>query len=373
LNCSDFDLTVVLLENFMTFNLLALDGGGIRGYMTAKIMRQLEIDSGVDFTAKSAVNGYSGTSTGGLLAIGLANGHSPEDLKNLYRDKAGEIFERNTKRKIAGFVRAAASNIPKMSKLMRGMGVFKSEYVADGLKRIAEGLVGNATFGNFDPDRVLAVNTAAMKIPNAEYDEGWTSTTMCNHALERSRLGDSRKIRQLDGALSTAAAPSYFPPHHVVVEGESKGFFADGGLFANNPVMNGMTVAMAANLAQMSDFRVISIGTGIDTRGIPETVFDKPLGFGILEWLGAKKGVPVGALLNITMTTSADNMTWISGNLLGDNIVRLNPVLSKRVALDGISDADFAVMDEAVADLIASPAWAPAVRMAKTWAGAGGS
>ncbi len=72
----------------MTFRLLALDGGGIRGYMTARIMHKLEQDAGIDLTSKSVVDGYSGTSTGGLLSIGLATEHKPEMLAKLYRDKA---------------------------------------------------------------------------------------------------------------------------------------------------------------------------------------------------------------------------------------------------------------------------------------------
>ena len=60
-------------------------------------------------------------------------------------------------------------------------------------------------------------------------------------------------------------------------------------------------------------------------------------------------------------------MTWVSGNILDEHIVRLNPVLPKSVALDAHAPQDFATMDQAVANLIASEAWAPAVEMAKSW------
>ncbi len=256
--------------------------------------------------------------------------------------------------------------MPGLRDLIAGVGIFSSQYVADGLRRVGEVLVKDAKFGDFDQKRVLAVNTAAMKIPGAE--EGWTSTTMCNHALPRSRIGDSREISMLDGALSTSAAPSYFPPHEVSVGGKSLGFFADGGLFANNPVLNGITVAVAKGLAKPDDIRVISIGTGVDTTGIPQAAFKHPLDFGILEWMGLSKEVPAGALLNITMTASADNMTWIAGNMLGERIVRLNPILPRPVALDGTTSKDFRTMDQAVENLVNSDDWAPAVEMARSWA-----
>ncbi len=357
----------------MTFNLLALDGGGIRGYMTARIMHQLEQDAGVSFVDAGTVNGYCGTSTGGLLAIALANAHTPEFLANLYRTKADEIFLSNDSKEFVWLINFLSWFYPGFKRLIEGVGVFDSQYRADGLRKIADELVGGKTFGDFDQTRVLAVNTAAMKIPNIDHhvpdaEEGWTSTTMCNHKLPRSRIGDSRDIAQIDGALSTSAAPSYFPPHHVQAGGRSLGFFADGGLFANNPVMNGITVAKSAGLATDENIRVISIGTGVDSTGIPESVFRNPRNFGVLDWLGAEKGVPPAALLNMTMTTSADNMTWVSGNILGDKMMRLNPVLPARVEMDGHSNRDFATMDKAVDDLIASPDWAPAVDFAKTWA-----
>jgi hypothetical protein len=106
----------------------------------------------------------------------------------------------------------------------------------------------------------------------------------------------------------------------------------------------------------------------VDEKGIPPSAFRRPRKFGILEWLGLSRQVPLGALLNITMTTSADNMTWIAGNLLDDKVVRLNPMLPKPVPLDGISAQDFAAMDQAVEDLVQSPRWADAVAMAKRWA-----
>lgn len=353
----------------MAFKLLALDGGGIRGYMTAQILAQLEQDAGVSFVDANTVDGYCGTSTGGLLAIGLANKHTPDALATLYRTKADTIFDPSDSKDFVWIVRFLSQFLPGFKRLISGIGILSSQYKADGLRTIAQDLVGSATFGDFDASRVLAVNTAAMKIPDSE--EGWTSTTMCNHALPRSRIGDARKIAQIDGALCTSAAPSYFPPHEVSVGGNSLGFFADGGVFANNPVLNGMTVAKAAKLASNdTDFSVISIGTGVQTAGIPKSAFRKPLDFGLLDWFGLESGVPVGALLEITMTTSADNMTWVSGNILGDRLLRLNPELKSPVALDDHSPAAYATMDAAVAALVASPEWAEAVEFAKGWASA---
>ena len=159
----------------MTFNLLALDGGGIRGYMTAKIMHQLEQDAGVSFTAANTVHGYCGTSTGGLLAIALANEHTPGYLTSLYKDRAKEIFLSNDSHEFVWLIRVLSMFYSGFRRLIQGVGVFDSQYRADGLLKIAKELVGDKAFGDFDQKRVLAVNTAAIfSNPSARY---WLSNT----------------------------------------------------------------------------------------------------------------------------------------------------------------------------------------------------
>ena len=74
--------------------ILACDGGGIRGYLTALIVERLNKE--VPFIDR--VNLFAGTSTGSILAIGLAHGLSPESLVKLYRDEGEKIFDRTRPR-----------------------------------------------------------------------------------------------------------------------------------------------------------------------------------------------------------------------------------------------------------------------------------
>ena len=73
------------------YRILALDGGGIRGLLTAILLERLEkavpgwLDR-VDFLA--------GTSTGGILALGLAHGVSPSRLRELYEREGPRDFRR---------------------------------------------------------------------------------------------------------------------------------------------------------------------------------------------------------------------------------------------------------------------------------------
>ena len=80
--------------------LLALDGGGIRGVMTlevlAEIERQLrEIRGGGDeFRLCDFFDYVGGTSTGAIIAAGLARGMSVGDLLTFYRTVGPSMFDK---------------------------------------------------------------------------------------------------------------------------------------------------------------------------------------------------------------------------------------------------------------------------------------
>ncbi|MFP3617169.1 patatin-like phospholipase family protein, partial [Paraburkholderia sp. SIMBA_050] len=67
----------------MTFKILSCDGGGIRGLITALLIQDLDRRSQIIARA----DGFAGTSTGGLIALGLANGVSISEIVDIYRTK----------------------------------------------------------------------------------------------------------------------------------------------------------------------------------------------------------------------------------------------------------------------------------------------
>lgn len=74
----------------MTFRLLSLDGGGIKGAFAASVLATLEEDTGL-----SVVDHFdliTGTSTGGIIAIGLGLGLSASEILKFYVEKGGTIF-----------------------------------------------------------------------------------------------------------------------------------------------------------------------------------------------------------------------------------------------------------------------------------------
>ena len=57
------------------FQILALDGGGIKGLFSAALLAKLEDDLQSDIT--NCFDLIVGTSTGGIIALGLGAGHEP--------------------------------------------------------------------------------------------------------------------------------------------------------------------------------------------------------------------------------------------------------------------------------------------------------
>ncbi len=74
------------------YRVLSIDGGGIRGIVTTVMMQRLAAAPGLEgFLDK--VDLIAGTSTGGLLALGIARGLSLEEMRNIYVDDGPEIFD----------------------------------------------------------------------------------------------------------------------------------------------------------------------------------------------------------------------------------------------------------------------------------------
>src|ERR1700683_4076735 len=74
------------------FRILAIDGGGIRGIYPASVLAGLE----ESYLGGGSIADYfdliAGTSTGGIIALGLAAGFTAADLRELYVCRGGEIF-----------------------------------------------------------------------------------------------------------------------------------------------------------------------------------------------------------------------------------------------------------------------------------------
>lgn len=214
------------------YRIVSFDGGGIRGLLTAVLLERL--DERVKGWRKKA-DLIAGTSTGGIIALGLAKGLNPTDLRSLYYDKSPKIFK--------------DSFLDDIRDLGNAIG---AEYANKNLKKELKRVFGTTLLKNLKK-RVL--------IPTFDLDNEHTNTKRRSwkpkffHNFSGSDTDGNERV--VDVALYTSAAPTFFPS----VDG-----YIDGGVIANNPSMAALaqTQDKRANKKppSVSEIVLLSIGTG---------------------------------------------------------------------------------------------------------------
>ncbi|MFZ5780117.1 MAG: CBASS cGAMP-activated phospholipase [Pseudomonadota bacterium] len=219
------------------FRVLAIDGGGIRGLFPADVLAALE----QRFLAGRSIAEYFdlivGTSTGGIVALGLAAGLPARELRDLYRDRGREIFPPSG----VGWLGAVRHWLKDRSRLIR------YSYDSAALERVLYEVLG---------DRKLGDARTRLCIPSfeGEYGEVFVFKTPHHPAFKKDLYAQMVKV-----ALATAAAPTYFRPHR-----DGGYTFVDGGIWANNPIMVGLTEALTSFDVSRDRIRILSFGCGND-------------------------------------------------------------------------------------------------------------
>lgn len=192
------------------FRILALDGGGVRGACTAAFLTRLE--DGLDAPIARYFDLICGTSTGGILALGLATEHPAAELLELYQARADVLFRRRY------------PWLPKLAAM-----AVDSLYLNEGLHAELRDVLGSET--------TLGSAVTRVCVPAMNVTTGRATVFKTRHMadLERDHLLPMWRV-----AAATAAAPIYFDP----VEIPGCGHYVDGGLWANTPATVGILEAI---------------------------------------------------------------------------------------------------------------------------------
>lgn len=303
------------------FKILAIDGGGMRGVYPAHILSQIEEQWNIDYLKHFDM--LAGTSTGSIIAAGLATGLTAKQLLNFYEEHGKMIFNR------------------RFCSRFDPLNIFTSKYSSRKLKEILENTLGSKTLGEI---------TIPLILPSVDIGNG-------NVHVLKSKYADGfirdPSVRISDAVLASCSAPTYFDPHLV----GDKYQLVDGGLWANNPSLVALIDAKYRLGIPLEKIRILSIGTGKSkvfyprkTNWFNDWFIRSWQGWGFATRWGRNKLIDL--ILNLQADT-AHNMLCL---LLGENpleaksVCRLNFESDQRLSMDStrklhdwtsIADKDF--------------------------------
>ena len=236
--------------------ILSLDGGGIRGVISARVLAEVELRTGRP--AAELFDLVAGTSTGGLIALGVTKpgvdgmpALAASDLVDLYAERGGEIFSRSVWHKTRAFGNAVEEKFP-----------------AGPLEAILEEYFGETMLSEALVDVLVPAYEIEIRSP-------WFFRS--RKAREKPAEYDFTMAKV---ARATSAAPTYFEPLRVRTTGSPDYWtLIDGGVFANNPAM--CAVAEGLDAYDAEEVVVLSLGTGAQTRRI---TYEQARGWGLVGW-----------------------------------------------------------------------------------------
>jgi patatin-like phospholipase/acyl hydrolase len=268
---------------------LSIDGGGIKGVFAASFLAEIEESLGeplVDYFDLIA-----GTSTGGIIALGLGMGLTAKEILAFYETHGPDIFR--------------ASPI----KVMRWL--WSAKYKKSTLENALVEVFG---------ERLLGESKTRLMIPSLDLETGAVHVFKTAH---HDRFVRDYHQRVVDVALSTAAAPTYFPTHTL----EAGVPLVDGGMWANNPMGPAAVEAIGLLEWEKGSVRLLSVGC---TESPLDTYDRSSRGLGLNYW--------AQRLMSVIMAGQSSASLGTAQLLLGsENVHRVSPKVSpNRYKLDGV-------------------------------------
>lgn len=278
----------------MIRRILSIDGGGIKGVFPASFLAAVEKSVGRPISEYFDL--IVGTSTGGIIALGLGFGLKASDVLQFYEEHGPIIF-------------GNGGRVPTLRRLIRAK--YDSEPLRRALSKVFQ-------------DRVLGESSKRLVVPSFNIDTGEVHVWKTPHhpKLERDHTHTAVEI-----ALSTAAAPTYFPIYRC----RSGIPLIDGGVWANNPIAIATVEAIGLLGWDRRDLRILSLGCTTEPLSVN---WGMRLSVGLFGW--ARK------LADLFMAAQSQSAMGIVQNLLPNRekqLWRISPsVGKKRFALDRIID-----------------------------------
>lgn len=209
----------------MSFKILSIDGGGIRGVVPAHILNCIQERLGISLSEK--IDMVSGTSTGSIIASAIACNISVDKVLTLYKTQGEKIFP---------------SRFSLFKKLKPAFSsVYNNQVLYDVLSE---------QFGN----RTLADVKKPLIIPATDIGNGIVHVFKSSYSTNFTR--DNNRLVK-DAVMASCSAPTFFNPTKV-----DNYLLSDGGLWANNPSLVAFIDAQRRLGVDKKDIKILTIGTG---------------------------------------------------------------------------------------------------------------
>ncbi|MFC1684045.1 CBASS cGAMP-activated phospholipase [Pseudomonadota bacterium] len=209
------------------FKILSIDGGGIRGVFPAHILQCVQERLGIDVF--DYFDMIAGTSTGSIVAAGIACRKQPSEIASLYRKHGAEIFGQEAK-----------SWWP--SRMKQGV---HSKYNNTNLKTVLHEEFGDTKLGDIEKP---------LLIPATDIGHGGVHVFKSSYSTTFTR---DKNVPVKQAVLASCSAPAFFDPAKV-----GNYLLADGGVWANNPGLAAVIDAQYRLNINLKDIRILSLGTG---------------------------------------------------------------------------------------------------------------
>jgi hypothetical protein len=196
----------------MKFKILSIDGGGIKGLYSSTILEHLENKYGG--SCSDYFDLLCGTSTGGLIALGLSLKIPASEISKIYKEHGNILFPKQN----------------KFISLFRQI-FWNGKFRAEPLKKVLSEVFAEKTIS--DSNNLLCV-------PSYSYTDARPWIFKYDHT--EGELSRDNNAKYVDVALATSAAPTYFPLTEIDIYNYRQ--FIDGGVWANNPSLIGLIEAL---------------------------------------------------------------------------------------------------------------------------------
>lgn len=303
------------------FQILSLIGGGIRGAFVTSYLKELEQKLGRPIAESFDL--IAGTSTGGIIAAGLAFGHSAEKMHDFYVRYGASIFSPRPPYKAKGIYKFLFPPVNWIFKKRTGGNLdtaFRSRFSPDALETSFEEGFGDSTLGDIKCTRLI--------MPAVNLTKGQPHVFRSTHLPKAIKDKD---IKIADAIIATTAAPTYFPHRQI---GDNA--YVDGGVWAADPSM--LAVAEAIRIQQFekqldpdapivtNEIHLLSVGTGRADFSMSPPGLDA----GLIFW--------ASRVADVMGTAQSQGVHLPLKFFLGDRYRHVNFKMTEKWALDDVTN-----------------------------------